>query len=196
MKFVKIVSIAFCVLIVTTGCTMNMRDQPRRDPLQTSSFFEDGRSARPLEENTIPRGYLTVNDPHFYTGFTEDGKLAETFPIPIDRAVLERGHERYNIFCSPCHGLTGDGRGVVVQRGMTQPNSFHDKIVRSQPPGHFFNAMTVGFGAGMYSYASRIPPKDRWAIAAYIKVLQFSQDATVDDVPADKMQELEAETSQ
>ena len=190
MRFFKLGCFAFCVLILTTGCTMNMRDQPRKDPLQTSSFFEDGRSARPLEPNTVARGHLVVSDPLFYTGITEDGQIADVYPYSVDREMLERGQERFDIYCSPCHGLTGDGQGMIVQRGMKQPNSFHSDLLRSQSPGYFFGAITKGFGS-MYSYASRIPPEDRWAIVAYIKVLQQSQNATIDDVPADKLEELE-----
>lgn len=188
MKLAKICCLALCVLIVTTGCTMNMRDQPKKTALQTSEFFEDGRASRPLLENTIAQNNLRL-DTHFYEGQV-DGELVETFPFPIDAEVLARGQERYEIFCAPCHGLTGDGQGMIVQRGMTQPNSFHDEVVASQPVGHYFNAMTNGF-ATMYSYASRIPPEDRWAIVAYIRALQLSQDATLSDVPADKMEELE-----
>jgi|JFJP01.1.fsa_nt_gi mono/diheme cytochrome c family protein len=189
MKLIKIIIIALSLLVVTTGCTMNMRDQPKRAPLQTSSFFADGRSARPFVANTIARGQLKINDPLLYTGMGADGKLSEVYPFPIDQAMLQRGQERFNIFCSPCHGMTGNGLGMVVQRGMKQPRSFHDAALLTQPPGYFFNVMTGGFNT-MYSYASRVPPEDRWAIAAYIKTLQLSQNATENDVPADKKEEL------
>jgi len=190
IKLIQFGCLALCLLVITTGCTMNMRDQPRRDPLQTSRFFPDNRAARPLVENTIARGYLVSEDPHFYTGITEDGEIAPTYPFEITRDVLKHGQERYTIYCSPCHGITGDGNGMIVQRGMKQPNSFHTETIKSQPPGYYFNAITNGFGT-MYSYASRIPPEDRWAITAYIQTLQLSQSATEADVPADKKEELE-----
>ncbi len=115
---------------------------------------------------------------YFTTGKTA-GKLAETLPFPVDRAVLERGQDRFRIFCTPCHGELGDGRGMIVQRGFNPPPSFHGEEVRKKPVGHYFDVMTRGFGT-MYSYASRIPARDRWAIAAYIRALQVSQHALAD----------------
>lgn len=173
MKTIKLLLLMFVVLSVT-GCTMNLRDQPRKATFQTSEFFADGRSARPLVENTVARGHLDT-DTHFYTGQLETGEFADTFPMEITREVLERGQERYTVFCSPCHGIVGNGQGMIVQRGLKQPNSFHDETVAEQPVGYYFNAITNGFGQ-MYSYASRVPPEDRWAIVAYIRALQLSQD--------------------
>lgn len=168
-------------LVLGAGaCRQDMHDQPRYKPLGGSAFFEDGRASRPLVEGTVPRGYART-DEHFYTGKV-NGRLVETFPFPITRRVLERGRERYDIFCAPCHGRDGYGEGMIVQRGFRQPPSFHTDRLRRAPVGHFFDVITNGFGT-MYSYASRIPPEDRWAIIAYIRALQLSQHATLEDVP-------------
>ncbi|HEV3163032.1 MAG TPA: cytochrome c [Isosphaeraceae bacterium] len=167
-----------------------MYDQPKYEPLEASSFFEDGQSARPLVSGTVARGDLRIDD-HLYKGKV-DGKLVETFPFPVDRAVMERGRERFNIFCSPCHGRVGDGHGMIVQRGFSAPPSFHKDSLRQEPVGHFYDVITNGHGA-MYSYASRVPPRDRWAITAYIRALQLSQSATLDDVPAAIRHQLEEE---
>lgn len=182
--------LAIC-LMVTTGCAQAMANQPRYDPLEGSTFFEDNRSARALEPGTIARGQLE-EDELFYTGKV-DGKLADLFPRPVTPDVLERGHQRYDIYCSPCHGRAGNGQGMIVQRGFKQPSSFHVDRLREAPAGYFFDVMTNGFGA-MASYASRVPPEDRWAIVAYIRALQLSQNATLEDVPAserDKLQETQ-----
>lgn len=162
------------------GCQQQMANQPRYDPLEASDFFADGRSARPLVEGTVARGHLRL-DEHFYTGKI-NGQLATTFPFPVTPAVLDRGQERFNIYCTPCHDRLGTGLGMVVRRGYRQPPSYHIERLRSAPAGHFFDVMTRGFGA-MPDYAAQIPPRDRWAIAAYIRALQLSQSATLDDVP-------------
>jgi len=148
--------------------------------LAGSAFFEDGRASRPLVEGTVPRGYAKT-DAHLYTGKV-NGRLAETFPFPITRPILERGRERYDIFCAPCHGRDGYGEGMIIQRGFRPPPSFHTDRLRQAPVGHFFEVITNGFGT-MYGYASRIRPEDRWAIIAYIRALQLSQNATLQDVP-------------
>ena len=167
-----------------------MYNQSRFEPLEKNTFFADQRSSRPWIKGTVARGHLRT-DAHLYTGMV-DGNPAETFPFPITRDVILRGRERYNIYCSPCHGQEGDGRGMVVRRGMKQPPSYHIERLQNETPGYFFDVMTNGFGA-MYSYASRIKPRDRWAIIAYIQALQLSQNATLDDVPADVRQRLENE---
>ena len=167
-----------------------MYNQSRFEPLEKNSFFADNRSSRPWIKGTVARGHLRT-DAHLYTGIV-DGKPAETFPFPITRDVILRGRDRYNIYCSPCHGYEGDGRGMVVRRGMKQPPSYHVERLQNETPGYFFDVMTNGFGA-MYSYASRIKPRDRWAIIAYVRALQLSQNATLDDVPADVRQRLENE---
>jgi cytochrome c553 len=157
-----------------------MHDQPKYIPLRSSDFFGDGRSARVPVDGTVARGHLN-DDAHFYSGKV-DGKLVETLPFPATRVVLERGQERYNIYCAPCHSRVGDGNGVIVQRGYRRPESFHAERLRKMPVGHYFDAMTRGFGA-MPDFASQISPKDRWTIAAYIRALQLSQHATLEDVP-------------
>lgn len=190
--------IMFLVLFVllSSGCDIipgrHMRDQPKFEPLEASTLFDDGRSARDLPANTVPRGEwyeIRVNEV-LYTGM-EDDQFVDTIPISVDRDVVLRGQERYNIYCAPCHGRVGDGLGMIVQRGMKQPNSFHIEQVRSQPDGYYYNAISNGFGV-MYSYASRIQPEDRWAIVAYIRALQFSQNAPVDILPDEERQQLES----
>ncbi len=168
------------LLVIVMGCRQDMHDQPKYEPLEASMFFEDGRSSRPLVPHTVARGHLKA-DEHLYTGKT-GGTHADTFPFPITRKVLERGMERYNIFCAPCHDRVGTGQGMVVRRGYTRPSSFHVDRLRKAPVGYFFDAMTNGFGV-MPSYAAQVPVRDRWAIAAYIRALQLSQRATVADVP-------------
>lgn len=184
-----------CVMVV--GCQgttdlerlrQEMYNQSKYEPLEKSDFFADGRASRPWIAGTVARGHLRIDD-HLYNGKV-NGELAQTFPFEITEAVLNRGEERYNIFCSPCHGAVGDGRGMVVRRGLRQPPSYHIDRLRAETPGYFFDVMTNGFGI-MYSYASRIKPEDRWAIAAYIRALQVSQGATLDDVPAAERRRLE-----
>jgi Cytochrome C oxidase, cbb3-type, subunit III len=175
-------------LLLLAGCQQKMADQPRYEPLSRSSFFGDERAARPLVEGTVARGQLR-EDEHAYQG-KEQGKLVNTFPFPVTRAVLLRGQERYDIFCSPCHDRVGTGQGMVVRRGYRAPPSFHMDRLRQAPIGHFFDVMTSGFGV-MPDYAQQIRPEDRWAIAAYIRALQLSQHATVADVPGDQRQQLE-----
>ncbi len=167
-------------MVWLAGCRQDMHDQPKYIPLRSSEFFRDGRSARAPVEGTVARGHLK-DDEHFYTGQV-NGKLVETLPFPVTRDYLERGQERYNIYCAPCHARVGDGGGIIVQRGYRRPESFHAERLRQAPVGHYFDAMTRGFGA-MPDFASQISPQDRWAIAAYIRALQLSQHATLDDVP-------------
>lgn len=195
------VSFQFALCLVTlglfSGCQgttdlerlrQEMYNQSKYEPLEKSDFFADGRASRPWVVGTVARDHLRI-DAHLYTGKV-DGELAKTFPFEITADVLNRGEERYNIFCSPCHGYVGDGRGMVVRRGLRQPPSYHIDRLRAETPGYFFDVMTNGFGV-MYSYASRIKPEDRWAIAAYIRALQVSQGATLEDVPAAERRRLE-----
>jgi mono/diheme cytochrome c family protein len=175
-------------LLALSACRQDMHDQPRYEPLERSAFFGDQRSARPPAPGTVARGELR-DDEHLYTGKV-NGELAAAFPFPVTRAVLERGRERYNIFCAPCHGGLGDGRGIVVQRGFKQPPSYQEQRLREAPIGHFFDVITNGFGA-MANFDYRVPVRDRWAIAAYIRALQFSQNAALADVPAEERRRLE-----
>ncbi len=204
-------------LLLASGCDrLDMYDQPRYDPLAASSFFADGRSARPQVEGTIARGHLNADLP-LVTG-KDSGQLVSKIPDAVWRdiydrnprrfqepfekvkptelrlALLERGHERFNIYCSVCHSRLGDGNGMIVQRGFRKPPSFHIERLRNAPDGHFFDVVTRGIGA-MPSYASRIAVVDRWAIVAYIRALQLSENARIDDVPESERERLTRQTA-
>jgi mono/diheme cytochrome c family protein len=159
--------------IGAVGCRQDMHDQPKLKPYRSSAFFADGSGMRPLPLHTVARGTLQ-EDSHLYTGRLADGSMAAELPMPMTRTLLKRGQERFNIYCTPCHGQVGEGRGMVVRRGYKQPTSYHEERLRQVPIGYFFDVMTNGF-AVMPSYAQQIPPEDRWAIAAYIRALQLSQ---------------------
>ena len=166
-----------------------MQDQPKYKNLRGSAFFADHRSARPVVEGTVARGQLYA-DAVFRTG-KQNGQPVAALPMPLSRELLERGRDRYGIYCTPCHGMTGDGRGIVVQRGYRQPPSFNIDRLRAAPVGYFFDVQTNGFGA-MMDYAAQIPAADRWAIAAYLRVLQLSQSATLADVPPEERRTLDS----
>jgi mono/diheme cytochrome c family protein len=174
-------------VVALGGCRQEMYNQPRYKPLAESAFFADRRASRPLPEGTVARGWLRA-DQVLYQG-KQGPNLATALPMPLTRELLKRGQERFNIFCSPCHDRTGSGRGMVVRRGYQPPPSFHIDRLRDAPVGHFFDVMTNGLGA-MPDYASQIEVSDRWAIAAYVKALQLSQNAPLSDVPADRRNEL------
>ena len=176
------------VAAAAAGCRRDMQDQPRYVPLRESTFFPDSRSARPLVPGTVARGQLR-DDTLLYTGKV-NGADATVFPFPVDARVMARGQERFNVYCSPCHGRTGIGDGMVVRRGYRRPPSLHDQRLRDAPVGHFFDVMTNGFGA-MADYAAQVKPQDRWAIAAYVRALQLSGHATLADVPASERAGLE-----
>jgi mono/diheme cytochrome c family protein len=176
------------VLLIFAGCHTDMRDQPRYEPLEASDFFADGQSARPLVTGTVARGQLREDDA-FYRGKSGQKFVAE-IPLEIDRALLERGQERFNIYCSVCHGFTGEADGMIVRRGFKGPPSYHSQRLRDSPDGHFFDVITNGFGA-MPRFAPQIEPRDRWAIVAYVRTLQFSQNATLDDVPSEEQARLQ-----
>ena len=171
------------------GCRQDMHNQPKYKPLAESTFFADHRSARPQIDGTVARGHLKV-DTARYTGKNGPNDVAE-FPFPITRADLTRGQERFNIYCSPCHSRVGDGNGMVVRRGFRQPPSYYIQRLKDAPVGHFFDVVTNGYGS-MPSYASRVPADDRWRIIAYIRALQFSQGATMADVPAEERDKIQA----
>ena len=175
------------------GCRQDMHDQPRFEPLEANPFFADGRASRPQVAGTVARGQLR-EDEHFYTG-TVNGEPVTTFPSPVTREMIERGRQRFEIFCTPCHGRLGDGQGMVTQRGFRHPPSYHSEQLREAPVGHFFDVMTNGFGA-MYSFNDRIPPADRWAIVAYIRTLQLSQAAPLNELPGAVRREFEQAVSQ
>ena len=173
---------ALLVLIsITTACRLDMHVQPRQNPLSYSDFYADHRSARAPVEGTVARGQLLA-DTYFYTGKIGNNPGGE-MPFPVTKEVLERGRERYDIYCAPCHSRTGDGNGFVPSRGFARkPPSYHIPRLQKAPVGYFFDVMTNGFGI-MPDYASQITPQDRWNIVAYIRALQLSQNATTADVP-------------
>lgn len=167
-------------LAVMAGCRQDMQDQPRYKPLARSDFFADQRASRTPVDGTIARGQLK-DDTYLYTGKIGSNP-GEVFPFPVTKEVLQRGQERYNIFCAPCHSKVGDGNGMIPSRGFARkPPSYHIQRLRSSPAGYFFDVATNGFGI-MQGYAAQIPAKDRWAIVAYIRALQLSQNATAADV--------------
>lgn len=180
-------------VVLVSGCRIDMHLQPKYLPYEPTDFFADGRSERQPVAGTIARGQLRL-DEFFYTG-KENGAEANMFPFPITHQDLERGRERYNIYCTPCHDYAGTANGMIVQRGFPVPPSFQTQRLREAPVGHFFGVMTNGFGV-MYSYADRVEPADRWRIAAYIRVLQLSQGATLADVPDDQKQKLNAQPAE
>lgn len=189
----KVISQAVCLLVLAlllSSCRLDMRDQPRLEPFEASARFADGASARPRVADTVARGQLTL-DEQLHQGRV-NGQAAESFPFPITQEVLERGQERYDIFCTPCHSATGDGNGIIVAYGMRQPTSFHDPDLAAEPPGYYFSIITNGTRI-MPSYASRIPPEDRWAIIAYIRALQLSQNVDAGQLPADELPKLDGQ---
>jgi mono/diheme cytochrome c family protein len=175
--------------LLTVACGQRMALQPYERPYRPSEVFADGSSARPLPPDTVARGHL-AEDSVLFTGKDANGQDATEFPFPITREVLDRGRSRFDIYCVPCHGYAGDGDGLVVQRGFTPPPSYHSDRLRQAPVGHFFDVVTNGFGS-MPSYATQVSVTDRWAIIAYIRALQLSQHASLDDVPPDARARLE-----
>jgi mono/diheme cytochrome c family protein len=186
--------VMLAAFVPLAGCHRDMQDQPRYDTYEASSFFDNGMSARPLIEGTVARGQLNDDEPYYFG--RENGQPITALPhqVTANRALLERGRERYTIYCSMCHSRLGDGNGMVVQRGFRKPPSYHIERLREAPAGHFFDVITNGFGA-MPSLKSQIPVEDRWAIVAYIRALQLSQDASLDDVPDEERAKLESASS-
>lgn len=162
------------VALSSVACDQQMANQPSYEPLEASKFFADGQSSRPLVEGTIPRGGLR-EDLHLYTG-KMNGTLVNSLPMQLDDKVMKRGQERFNIYCSMCHGKSGYGDGMVVRRGYKRPTSFHTDRLRTERLGHFFDVITNGYGS-MPAYGSMIPAEDRWAIVAYVRALQMSQNS-------------------
>ena len=172
--------------LVTAGCQIrqDMADQPKNRPLSPSPFFEDGRSERPLLENTVARG--SIKDDDLFVP-----KESNAFPLPLTPELMGRGRERYKIFCAPCHGIQGDGQGMIVMRGMKRPPSYHETRLLAVPNGYIYDVITNGFG-GMLSYSAQVPPADRWAIVAYIRALQLSRNAPVSDLAPALREKLNA----
>jgi hypothetical protein len=186
---------SFAVALVFTlcgvglaGCGYSLRqdmaNQPRQNPLSPSNFFPDDRSERPLLENTVARGEIANDD-------LLVPKDSNAFPLPLTTDLLQRGQQRFEIFCSPCHGLQGDGQGMIAVRGMKHPPSFHQERLRQEPNGYIYDVVTNGFGA-MYGYSAQIPPQDRWAIIAYVRALQLSRNAHLADLPPALREKLKA----
>jgi mono/diheme cytochrome c family protein len=171
-----------------TACRQDMHDQPKYKPLRSSELFADKRSARPLVPGTVARGTLR-EDTVLYTGKVGKDFVTE-IPVEVTAALLERGQTQFQVFCSPCHGRTGRGDGMVVQRGFKKPSSYQTDRLRQMPIGYFYDVITNGFGA-MADYSAQVPPVDRWAIAAYVRTLQYSQYAPATDVPAEGRAELD-----
>jgi len=170
-------------VVLLTGCRRDMFNQPKSNPLRESDFFPDGAASRPIPPHTVAHDDAKHDD-WFYTGMIGTN-FATAFPFPITRAVLERGRQRFEIDCVPCHGLCGDGDGMVVQRGLPAPSPFSIDRLRSAPPGHFVAVIAQGYGV-MYSHASQVTAEDRWAIAAYVRALQLSQHVTLANLPPDE----------
>ena len=178
-----------CVLLpFLLGCHTDMRDQPRYETYEASEFFGDGQVARPVVTGTVARGQLREDDA-FYRG-KEGEEFVAGIPLEVDRPLLERGQERFNIYCANCHGPGGDGDGMIVRRGFKKPPSYHSERLRSAAAGHYFDVVTNGFGV-MPRFAPQIETRDRWAIIAYVRALQRSQNATLEDVPDDQRSRLE-----
>ena len=173
-------SMAALSLLAASGCRQDMHNQPKYRGLRGTAFFADGGSARPLIEGTVARGTLQ-EDEAFFTGKAGTA-LVKELPFAVDETVLTRGQERYNIYCSPCHDATGGGNGMVVQRGYKRPPSLHEDRLRNADAGYFFDVITNGFGA-MPDYRVQVAARDRWAVVAYIRALQLSQNAAPGDVP-------------
>ncbi len=173
---------AALLALAGAGCRQGMYNQAKERPLDRSEFFRDGSASRIPPAGTVARGWLRA-DRVLEPGIGPDGKFVSEFPaaVAFDKPLLVRGRERYDVFCSPCHGRQGNGLGMIVQRGFKQPPSFHVDRLRAQPLGYFFDVMTNGFGQ-MSSYASQVPVADRWAIAAYVRTLQFSRNAPVTEL--------------
>jgi Cytochrome C oxidase, cbb3-type, subunit III len=168
-------------LMFAAGCRQDMHDQPKFFPQRGTDFYADGRSVRPQVENTVARGQLHENS-YFYTGLI-NGKEGDSMPFPVTMEVLQRGQERFNVYCTPCHSRVGNGEGMIVQRGYAHAGDFHTTRLETAPLGHFFYVISNGYGA-MPDYSAQVAPADRWAIVSYIKALQLSQKATEADVPS------------
>ena len=183
-------AVALLAALALAGCRQGMFDQAKKEPYEASDFFADGTSARPLPAHTVARGQLR-EDRSYHLGMDVSGTLVAEPPMAVDRALIERGRQRYEAFCSMCHDRAGTGNGMVVQRGFPQAASYHQERLRAMPVGYFVNVMTTGFGR-MPSYASQIPPEDRWAIAVYVKVLQAAQGTVLGELPAEARAAAEA----
>ncbi len=186
-RLLAVAGLAVLALGAVSGCHQDLYEQKKYVPLSPSEFYRDGQSARPRIEGTV------VHRDHSDDGVLATGKVngqpVTKFPFAVTEAMIRRGQERFTIYCSPCHGRTGDGRGMVVQRGFPQPPSYYSDSLRARPVGHFVDVITNGFGR-MYPYGDRVEPRDRWAIAAYIRVLQSSRSVNVTELTNSERQQL------
>lgn len=173
--------------LIVSACAGNHRDQPYEEAQEPSQFFADNRATRPFVENTVAQG-AGRNEEDLYEG-TQNGRVVNAFPFPVTRRVLEQGQQQYNAHCLPCHGYAGYGDGMIVRRGYSRPPSYHIDRLRQETLGHYYNVIANGYGA-MPAYADQVYPRDRWAIIAYIRALQLSQNANVDELPADVRERL------
>jgi mono/diheme cytochrome c family protein len=187
MSKTRALTLVIC-LFSLASCRQDMHDAPRYDPLEKSAVWLKNTSAQPILAGTVARGQLN-EDTHLYEGKV-DGQPATTFPFQIDKAALDYGEQRFNVYCAPCHGRTGVGNGMVVQRGFRQAQSLHLDRLREAPPGYFYDVITNGFGV-MPDYKAQIPVEDRWKIIAYVRALQLSTHATTADVPASELGKLD-----
>lgn len=178
------ISAAALLLPLVGGCRQDMADQPKHNPLTPTAFFSDGRASRTPVENTVARGALADDE----LAVPKDSTL---FPLPITQALLERGRERFGIFCAPCHGAQGDGNGMVAVRGMKHPPTYHQDRLRQAPVGYFYDVISHGFGA-MYDYSAQVAPRDRWAIIAYIRALQLSRNAPAGMLSEETLRKLKS----
>lgn len=181
--------VLFALALSMSGCRQGMVNQDRVKPLAQNDFFKDGSGSRPIPAHTVARGHLNEDD-RFFRGMMGD-HLIESLPIPLTRELLERGRERFDVYCAVCHGGTGTGNGMIVQRGFPKPPSLHEPRLRAAPVGHFYDVITQGYGV-MYPYAARVEPGDRWAIVAYVRALQFSQHVNPGELPSEDQTKLEA----
>lgn len=184
-------AVALLAAAVLVGCRQDMHDQPKIEPLEANAFFADGMGARPKIAGTVARGQL-YEDTRYYAGKDESGTLIDELPAPIEmsRELVLRGQNRYEVYCSPCHDSTGSGRGMIVRRGFKQPPAYTEPRLQAMPLGYFFDVMTHGFGV-MSSYAKQVPVEDRWAIAAYVRVLQVAQGSTLEELPPELQEEFQ-----
>ena len=179
------------IALLATGCRQDMHDQPYYEPFETSDVFDNGTTNQPLPAGTVARGLLK-EDTHYWFGRDEAGQLVDELPRQIEgnRPLLERGQERFDIYCSVCHDTSGSGRGMIVRRGFKQPQPLYEERLKDMPLGYFYDVATNGFGV-MPAYKKQIPEDDRWAIAAYIRVLQLSQGSTLEELPANVQAEVQ-----
>lgn len=203
LRATLLVSVAVAASLALAGCRLpqKMADQPQFDPLERSAFFPDGASSRPLVEGTVvsPRVEGTLaqigSGPNeLFDSGREGGQFSDNFPLPLTPELMARGKERFEIYCTPCHGRVGEGNGMIVARGYKRPPSYHSDALRSRKNGYIFDVITNGFGV-MPAYRSQVPPADRWAIIAYVRALQLSQNATIADVPSADRASLDGTTS-